>query len=342
LGDRRYEAVCANNLAGLLLEVEARLPAGCPAPFAERDLLAEAEAYARRALEIKEAIGDPSLEIWKNYDNMAQIAERRGRPDEARQWRRREQESFAAFRGADVEIREWLPLIPVIVAACEGSEEAKKQAEQHLQTFEEGWPTTVAAIHHILRGERDLDLLTADLTRTGALIVRCILAALAGEEPSPPGPLSQQPGEGEEPSPPSPLSQQAGEGEELSPPGPLSQQAGEGEELSPPSPLSRQAGEGEEPSPPASPRAGEGEEEGITLEQVFRLVEAGCRGDTQAGQLAYALVAQGLQAPAAPPELRALGKALQRILEGLRGEEALAGLPPELRPPVEELLRRVG
>jgi len=33
---------------------------------------------------------------------------------------------------------------------------------------------------------------------------------------------------------------------------------------------------------------------------------------------------------------------LQRILEGLRGEEPLAGLPVELRPPVEELLRRVG
>ena len=39
---------------------------------------------------------------------------------------------------------------------------------------------------------------------------------------------------------------------------------------------------------------------------------------------------------------RALGKTLQRILEELRGEEALAGLPAELRPPVEELLRRVG
>ena len=310
LGDRRYEAACANNLAGLLLDVEARPPAARPAPFAARDLVGEAEAYAHRAREIREALNDPSSEVWKTYSTLAQIAERRGRPDEVRRWRRREQESFAAFRGADVEIREWLPLIPVIVAACEGSEEAKKQAEQHLQTFEEGWPTTVAAIHYILQGERDLDLLTADLARKGALIVRCILAALAGEEPSPPSPLSQQ--------------------------------AGEGEELSPPSPLSRQAGEGEEPSPPASPRAGEGEEEGITLEQVFRLVEAGCRGDTQAGQLAYALVAQGLQAPAAPPELRALGKALQRILEGLRGEEALAGLPPELRPPVEELLRRVG
>jgi len=31
-----------------------------------------------------------------------------------------------------------------------------------------------------------------------------------------------------------------------------------------------------------------------------------------------------------------------RHRNGLRGEEALAGLPAELRPPVEGLLRRVG
>ena len=77
------------------------------------------------------------------------------------------------------------------------------------------------------------------------------------------------------------------------------------------------------------------------MEQIFGLVEAGCRGDTQAGQLAHGLVSQVLQAPSNPPQIRALGKTLQRILEGLRGEEALAGLPAELLPPVEDLLRRV-
>jgi predicted outer membrane protein len=75
---------------------------------------------------------------------------------------------------------------------------------------------------------------------------------------------------------------------------------------------------------------------------VFGLVEAGCRRNQEAGQLAYNLVSQLAQAGEAPPELRALGKTLQRILEGLRGEAALAGLPAELRPPVEELLRRLG
>jgi hypothetical protein len=88
-------------------------------------------------------------------------------------------------------------------------------------------------------------------------------------------------------------------------------------------------------------RRGGGAGQAITLEQVFDLVEAGCRGDTQAGQLAYGLVTQVLQASSNPPQIRALGKTLQRILEGLRGEEALAGLPAELRPPVEALLRRL-
>jgi hypothetical protein len=40
-----------------------------------------------------------------------------------------------------------------------------------------------------------------------------------------------------------------------------------------------------------------------------------------------------------PPEIQALGRALQCIMEGLRGEETLAELPAEFRPPVEELLR---
>jgi len=300
LGDRRYEAVCANNLAGLLLDAEALAPAARPAPFQDRELLAEAEAYARRAVEIMEAIGDPSLQVWVVYSQIAQIAERRGCPDEARQWRRREQESFAAFAGAGEAIRQFEPLIAQVAAACQGNEEARRWVEAAFPKMEAGskeWARNAAVIRRILNSERNIESLTDGLDYIGGLIVRRILEVLAGE-PSLPGPLSRRAGEGEEPAPPP------------------TQRVGEGQP--------------------------EGEEEGLTLEQVFGLVEAGCRGDTQAEQLAYALVTQGLQAPTAPPELRVLGKALQRILEGLRGEEAMAGLPPELRPPVEALFRRVG
>ncbi|RLC54343.1 MAG: hypothetical protein DRI80_19335, partial [Chloroflexota bacterium] len=97
------------------------------------------------------------------------------------------------------------------------------------------------------------------------------------------------------------------------------------------------------PSVGSSDRREEGrrDQDALTLDQLLALVEAGCRGDAQAGQLAYDIVAQALQTLAAPPELRALGRSLERILVGIRGEDALEGLPAELRPPVEELLRRI-
>ena len=284
LGDRRYEAVCANNLAALLLDVEALPPAARPGPFSGRDLLAEAETYAQRAQEIREALNDPSSEVWKTYSLLADIAERRGHPDEARRWRRREQESFAAFAGSSLEVQKWSEEIAVVAAACKGDEEAQQVALQIVNHYRDSkdWGKLVATFARMLDGERDRDALLEGLDRIDAAIVIHTLAALAGEPP--PRPAA---------------------------------------------------------TPPPTLGEGQGEGAAIGLEQLFQLVEAGCRGDTQAGQLASGLVTQVLQAPSNPPELRALGKTLQRILEGLRGEEALAGLPAELRPPVEELLRRV-
>ena len=52
LDDQKNVAIDCNNLAALLLAVEPLPPADRPAPFTNRDLLAEAEEYARRAQEI--------------------------------------------------------------------------------------------------------------------------------------------------------------------------------------------------------------------------------------------------------------------------------------------------
>lgn len=283
LGHQRYKAVCVNNLAALMLDVEALPPAARPAPFADRDLLAEAEAHARRAAEIKEQLG-PSTQPWTTYNILTQIAERKGLPEEARRWRRREQESFAAFAGSSLEVQKWAEEIAVVAAACQGNKEAQQVAVQIIDRYRdnEDWGKLVATFAQMLDGERDCDVLLEGLDRTDAAIIIHTLAALAGEPVPTPTP------------------------------------------------------------PPSSPQASEGNQEGNPLEQVFGLVEAGCRGEQQAGQLAYGLVTQVLQASEAPPELRALGKTLQRVLGGLRGEEALVGLPAELRPPVEELLRRLG
>jgi len=280
LGSQKDVAIDCNNLAGLLLDVAAQPPVGRPIAFAGRDLLAEAEALAQRAIGIKEKLG-VSTAPWTTYSILAQIAERRGRSEEARAWRRQEQESFAAFDGAWAQLPQWVePVAQAVAAACQGDRQARVQVEAAFHQFEAGNWRIVDAIQRIWDGERDLYALTDGIDRNSILIVRRILAALAGETyPQPPAP---------------------------------------------------------------SPSEGEGaqEEAGFTLEQVFGIVEAACRGNAQAQQLAPRLVGV-LQSDAVPAELRPLGHALGRILAGERGPTVLEGLPPELRGPVEALLARL-
>ena len=79
--------------------------------------------------------------------------------------------------------------------------------------------------------------------------------------------------------------------------------------------------------------------EGISLQDLLNLVIAGARGNGQAGEQAYK-IAQALQQPGSPPEIAALGQGLQRVLEGLRGEEATADLPEEAAQVCRRLRRR--
>jgi hypothetical protein len=93
---------------------------------------------------------------------------------------------------------------------------------------------------------------------------------------------------------------------------------------------------GDEPSPP-SPSGRRAGDKGQSLDDLIALVVAGCKGDGQAGQQAYD-IALDLQRQ---PPTRPLGKALQRLLEGLRGADVLAGLPPELAPVVQAIEARI-
>jgi tetratricopeptide (TPR) repeat protein len=183
-GQVQYAAVVSNNLAGLYLS---------------QDRLDEAKRYARRALEINEAIGDPSLEIWKNYARMVQIAEARGRTDEAAAWRHKEQESYAAYAEATHVMQKLQPLIQPIVAVCQGNEEAKALLEPLLQAVESADEGLAYAIRRILAGERDAEMLTANLGRSG-VVIRTVLAQLSGSVPSEVGGATPQtPGVSETP-----------------------------------------------------------------------------------------------------------------------------------------------
>jgi len=144
--------------------------------------LDEAARYAHRAVDIKETL-DLSAEPWTTYSILAQIAAAQGRADEAAGWRRKEQESYAAYAGAAHEIRGWIPVIQVVAAACEGDVQAVEQANAFLQRFEEGWPTTVAAVRRILAGERDIEVLRGGLTGKSYVVIHTILAQLAAPAP---------------------------------------------------------------------------------------------------------------------------------------------------------------
>ena len=80
-----------NNFAGLLVD-EVR------ATHFPRTRLIEAKGYAERALAIRETL-DASSEIWNTLQILAEIADLESRPEEARTYRRRERETFAAFEG---------------------------------------------------------------------------------------------------------------------------------------------------------------------------------------------------------------------------------------------------
>jgi len=143
--------------------------------------LDEAEAYARRAVAIVETL-DLSAEPWKNYALLARIAEARGRADEAASWRRKEQESYAAYAGSSLDIQKWEQEIAVIVAACQGNTQAQALASQIISQYQDSkdWSNLVKVFQRILDGERDLATLGKGLDRIDYAIITTILAQLSG------------------------------------------------------------------------------------------------------------------------------------------------------------------
>lgn len=186
-GQTRYVAVASSNLADLLLA---------------QNRLDEAEQYARQAATIKATL-DLSAEPWKTFQILAEIADKRGQPDEARTWRRKGQETFAAFAGSDTQMQRhmqtWQPRIQAIVLAVGGNDEARQAVEQLCDRLAQtdDWKNIAVVVRRILNGERGNDLFD-DLDRTDAYLVNRILQALGGGETpsSRPGAPSPSGGEG--------------------------------------------------------------------------------------------------------------------------------------------------
>jgi tetratricopeptide (TPR) repeat protein len=160
-----------NNLANLLTnEVRAgRAPA---------TRLAEARGYAEQALAIKEPL-DASSAIWTPLSILAQIAELEGRAEEARAYRRREREAYAAFAGNRYHIdQQFGTLIAAIVAAAKGDVQTREAVEKALSQLEaDGWQIA-AAVRRIWEGEREWQALAENLGGEEALVVRRVLEML--------------------------------------------------------------------------------------------------------------------------------------------------------------------
>jgi len=175
IGNPKEVAMDYNNLAGLLLTAYTG-PDAAPRPD-----LAAAEAYARRAVDIMESLNDPSQQIWAPYAILAEIAERRGDAAAARAWRRREQETFAAFPGSWARLEEAFgPVVAAAAAAAQGDDAAKQWVEGEFPAIAAANYRIAEPIRRIWAGERDLWALTEGLDGTDALIVRKVLEALAG------------------------------------------------------------------------------------------------------------------------------------------------------------------
>ena len=184
-GQMRELAVVANNLASLLLAA-ARGEVGSPPPagLAEGgDLLAEAESLARQALQIREAINDPSTEIWKTYIILAGIAAARGDPAAVRDWRRKERAAYVAFPGHWANLsRQWGQVVQAVAQASRLRAIPADLDAALQRKAEHGWTAVVAALRDLLAGARDADALADkhNLDREDYLIVCKTLEALAG------------------------------------------------------------------------------------------------------------------------------------------------------------------
>ncbi len=163
LNDPGAQAKVLNNLANLYL--------------AQRRL-DEAERYARRAVAIKETL-DVSAEPWKSHSILADILVARGNAAEAVQWRRKEQDSFAAYAGAAYQLPEWAgQFVQLVGAAMQGSEKDSETVGQFLAQMDDersAWRNLAAAVRRILNGETDFEKLRDELDYQDAYIVWAIL-----------------------------------------------------------------------------------------------------------------------------------------------------------------------
>jgi len=98
--------------------------------------LIEARSYAEQAQAIQETQA-VSTNTWKTFSILVDISEQEGRTEAARDYRRRERETYIAFEGNRHSIdRQFGEFIAIIASAAQGNEQARAASERVLQQFE--------------------------------------------------------------------------------------------------------------------------------------------------------------------------------------------------------------
>ena len=147
--------------------------------------LAEARQLAEGSLDIMKTLDLGTAEIWTTYTLLAQIADNESEPDKAAEYRRLAREAKRNFAGTAHEMKQFAPLIAVVVGAVAGNDETTSGVNQLMEGFKQGGGESVAfakSIERILAGERDAEALCSDLGSNPSMIIETILEAL--EDPS--------------------------------------------------------------------------------------------------------------------------------------------------------------
>jgi tetratricopeptide (TPR) repeat protein len=154
-----------NNLADLLQNQPHRLT--------------EARQLAEEALAIKKTLDQAASQIWNTYHILAKIADKQGDTSQAWEYRRLSRQAKAAFAGTQYELRKYGRLIVDVVAAVDDTEVRQQLKAAMEELVKNGWHNLVAAIHRILDGERDEEVLCEPLNYEEAPIIYAILQGIA-------------------------------------------------------------------------------------------------------------------------------------------------------------------
>lgn len=172
IGQEKERAIVTGNLAALLQS--------------NPDRLSEARTLAEQSLAIRKNLDPGVAEIWKSYHILAEIADKQGHDEDAREYRRLSRESRDNSVDTRQEVRpilfQFKPVIEKVVAACGGDEDARRQVEEKFEFFRKGQWKIEEAIQAIWAGERNEDTLTRSVDYQDGIIIRAILDTLRGED----------------------------------------------------------------------------------------------------------------------------------------------------------------